>query len=81
MLYNLESTCHEILCSRETNFDVWEIQVFTDSEDGDIQKTKGGELESIGVTQMTKYMCHSFSFGSDARTGLSFERRRTRNRV
>mmetsp|Transcript_7844 Transcript_7844/g.8976 ORF Transcript_7844/g.8976 Transcript_7844/m.8976 type:complete len:247 (-) Transcript_7844:42-782(-) len=29
---------------------------------------------------MNKYMCHSFSFGSDARAGLSFERRRTRNR-
>lgn len=49
-------------------------------EDGDIHKPDGADLKSLGIQTLTKYMCHSFSFGSDARTGLAFERRRTRNR-
>jgi diacylglycerol kinase family enzyme len=80
MTENLFLACQEILNAQEDYFDVWEIEVVTDEDIGDIQIPDGRELESTGETQMNKYMCHSFSFGSDARTGISFERRRTRNR-
>lgn len=80
MLNNLYDVCKEILRAKEQLFDVWEVEVITNSETGDIQKAKGEDLMSLGQTSIRKYMCHSFSFGSDARTGLAFERRRTRNR-
>ncbi len=80
MLENLHTVCKEILRSKEQAFDVWEVEVITNSESGDIQKANGEDLVSVGETSMKKYMCHSFSFGSDARTGLAFERKRTRNR-
>lgn len=80
MLQHLFVVCDKILKAKEETFDVWEIEIITNAEYGDIQKADGRGLASIGETTMKKYMCHSFSFGSDARTGLSFERRRTRNR-
>jgi hypothetical protein len=81
MLRDLKIMWAEILLAREDFFDVWEIEILTDDHSGDIQVAVKGDLESIGSNMMLKYMWHSFSFGSDARTGLSFERRRTRNRV
>lgn len=85
MLENLYLVCDEIIHAKETGFDVWEISVAINQDTGDIQKPDGANLKTIeeveqGSRLMTKYMCHSFSFGSDARTGIAFERRRTRNR-
>jgi diacylglycerol kinase family enzyme len=81
MMENLFLACQEILNAEEDYFDVWEIEVETDETCGDIQRPDGRDLQSTGETEMKRYMSHSFSFGSDARTGLAFERRRTRNRV
>ena len=47
---------------------------------GDIKSVFGNRTRSIGETKLTKLMCHSFSFGVDARIGINFEQRRTASR-
>lgn len=80
MRNNLSYLCNILNNAKIVPFDIWEIQIKTDKETGDIQVPSGKDLVSIGSQEMTKLMCHSFSFGLDARIGLNFERRRTRNR-
>lgn len=68
MRFNIELLCEELCSATETTLDVWEINVITDGS------------KSIGEAEMTKLMCHSFSFGVDARIGFNFEKKRTRSR-
>ena len=52
----------------------------TDPVHGEIESVDGKDLVSLEGKLFTKLMCHSFSFGLDARIGLNFERQRTKSR-
>ena len=80
MRYDLNFLCNMLGSAKEVPFDIWDINIKTDDENGDIQVVSGRDLVSIGSKTLDKLMCHSFSFGVDARVGINFERRRTQSR-
>ncbi|CAI2368462.1 unnamed protein product [Moneuplotes crassus] len=80
MKTDLRYLCNLLNSAKETGFDIWEINIHADEVNGDVESVDGNELISHQMHHFTKLMCHSFSFGLDARIGLNFERRRTRSR-
>jgi diacylglycerol kinase family enzyme len=80
MLTNLFRVCKELIEAKEIEFDIWEINITVKDKIGDILIPGGKLARSLCTTKITKIMCHSFSFGVDARIGLAFELKRTRNR-
>lgn len=70
----------ELSEAEEAKFNVWEIIIKTRDEDGRIRVPNGRNIEELPEKKVHILMCHSFSFGIDARIGLGFERRRTGSR-
>lgn len=91
MKNNLEYLCNTLNDAKEVLFDIWEINVITSDEaeddseinpdEGNIRAVNGRNIVPIAKTHLQKLMCHSFSFGIDARVGINFELKRTRHRL
>lgn len=80
MKFDLDYLWNMLWDAEEVPFDIWNVCVTTEDENGDIFIVSNRDLVSIGAKSLNKLMCHSFSFGVDARVGINFERRRTQSR-
>ena len=80
MLNNLFRVCTELIEATEDKFNIWEVSFTVRERDGDIFIPGGRHIKSLCTKKITRIMCHSFSFGADARVGLAFELKRTKNR-
>lgn len=80
MLTDLRCVCQELIDAKEETFDVWEINAQLRPDRGDVRVASGKKLKSLKTKSLTKYMCHSLSFGLDGKIGLNFERKRTSKR-
>ena len=80
MKFDLDYLWKMLWTAEEVPFDIWNICVKTNEENGDIFVVSGRDLVSTKAKTINKLMCHSFSFGIDARVGINFERKRTGSR-
>lgn len=74
MLRDMYYVMEELLDAEEMHFNVWEVCIETREDGGKIEVPEGRNLVEREKNQKI-LMCHSFSFGIDARIGLAFERR------
>ena len=76
MLNNLFYVCTELIEAKEVVFNIWEVTLKVRSSDGDILIPVGKNDKSLCTKKYTRLMCHSFSFGLEAKTIYGFERNR-----
>jgi len=76
MLNNLFYLCTELIEAKEDIFNIWDITLKVRSNDGDILIPVGKHDKSLCTKTFTRLMCHSFSFGLEAKTIYGFERNR-----
>ena len=80
LLNDMNFVMEELMEAEEMSFNVWEVCIETREDGGWVQVPDGWNLRDLEDWNQKILMCHSFSFGIDARIGLAFEWRWTRSR-